>query len=833
MKSKKSARYIYFFAFSAGFAFLVYELAWSRYLSVLLGGTVSSSAVVLASFLAGIGAGAYYYGKKSETSVKLHRALIFLSAASGITALLNFLLFESLSPLIFGQFKDVVFAENLLKFLAFIFLTVPAFFTGGIIPYASKIISYNYQLPESSLGKLYAAETGGSTGGALIAGFVLLGNIGLQASMISASLLYLLIALLLLPKLKQDKLNVPKEPTTKPDTKNSLSAKEASSSPPLALAASFLFGFSLIALQLIWIRIFKTYFTNTVYTFSLITASSVLGLSAGGFYFKKRASRIKSSSALMLRIMFYYSISVFIGLLILYRLPDILMFPLSSWAEVAFVRIIIIPLSASILLVIPPAFFSGFAFPLAWKMNIASRSGSGKGIGKVYLFNTAGSLLGPFVAAFLLIPFIGSGKSVLLIIALLLFGIFILNKRYSTSSLKILPKAALASALVFLFIAAATNKIRFVPPSVYADKEKLISYSENKEATVTVSNYPEKGVFGKSSFVNNSAVIGSDYDAVKVVKMVGHIPYFAGTDIDSALIIGFGVGITASAVASHPGIKQIDCVELVPGLKNLAKHYSDFNLNVARNPKLNFIEGDGRNYLQLTSRKYDLISCDPTHPVLGSGNLYTGEYFEQVRRHLKEGGAVSQYLPLHKLKKSDLCGIIKTFHSVFPEGTLWLGQYHAVLFARKNTKKIDFRIWEKRINKMPKDDFFYLEPYHIAANLVLDSAKISLLCGDSRMLSDDLIYTEFFSFNNFDSENLSSNLQFLSNNRTSISEVFKNIENPKKMNRFLAGNIKLSEALYFKLNGKHRKAVQKLKQASRLNPENQEIPFLLKLYYGQ
>ena len=89
--------------------------------------------------------------------------------------------------------------------------------------------------------------------------------------------------------------------------------------------------------------------------------------------------------------------------------------------------------------------------------------------------------------------------------------------------------------------------------------------------------------------------------------MLGHLPFFINPDAQNALIIGFGIGITASAVAEHD-VNQIDCIEICPGIKHAAKFFNVFNKNVIKNRKVNFIGGDGRNYILVTNKKYDIIS---------------------------------------------------------------------------------------------------------------------------------------------------------------------------------------------------------------------------------
>jgi spermidine synthase len=347
-----------------------------------------------------------------------------------------------------------------------------------------------------------------------------------------------------------------------------------------------------------------------------------------------------------------------------------------------------------------------------------------------------------------------------------------------------------------------------------------------------VINEKQKGIFGNSSFVNNSSVIGSNYDAIKAVKLVGHIPFFAGLKCENALIIGFGIGVTTAAIASHPEVKKIDCVELLPDLVESARFYNDFNNAVYRDKRLHVISGDGRHFLQMTENKYDLISCDPTHPVLGSGNLYTKEYFIQCLEHLNPNGMVSQYLPLHKLRWNDLLGIIKTFHSVFPNSSVWLGQYHAILIGKNGTGKINFQTWKKNIEKMPADMFLYLQPYHIAANVVMSSEMIKNLPDNIKINTDDLNYTEFFSLECFNPDNVYENLNNLSKNRCNINEVFSDMNDSEIMNKFVKGNTKLTESLYFSLLGDRTRALKSLREACIINPEDQEYPFLIKFYFG-
>jgi spermidine synthase len=252
---------------------------------------------------------------------------------------------------------------------------------------------------------------------------------------------------------------------------------------------------------------------------------------------------------------------------------------------------------------------------------------------------------------------------------------------------------------------------------------------------------------------------------------------------------------------------------------------------VARDPRLNLMAGDGRHFLGTTDRTYDLISCDPTHPILGSGSLYTTDYFELCRDHLNPGGMVSQYLPLHKLGDREFRGLIATFGAVFPHSTVWLGHYHAVLLGSLEPIEVAFDDWSARVAALGFDRHFYLEPHHLAATLVLDAPAIARLVATSRLNTDNRSYTEFFRPACLDAGNLVQNLRYLQEQRVPLAGVFRDVPDPGLLDRFVQGNRLMTDALAHKLSGADRESFAALQEAMAVNPEDQEFPFLMRLYF--
>ena len=52
----------------SGLSGLIYEIAWSKYLSLLMGSTAYSHMIVLATFMGGLAWGAWYWGRKADST---------------------------------------------------------------------------------------------------------------------------------------------------------------------------------------------------------------------------------------------------------------------------------------------------------------------------------------------------------------------------------------------------------------------------------------------------------------------------------------------------------------------------------------------------------------------------------------------------------------------------------------------------------------------------------------------------------------------------------------------------------------------------------------------
>lgn len=823
--------------FFAGFSFLVYEVSWVRMLALAIGATVKSGTLVLMAFMAGAGTGAWIWGGMAGKKVPHQKILTILFLLTGLTALAASLLIQSGIPALYGKLASAGFtvssADGVVVPLSLLLMFVPAFFMGGVLPVITGMIACSGQNPGKTIGKVYALETIGSTIGGLATGFLLIRLTGQQNTLLLAIFLNLISALLLWifrfqseSPIREEKADI----TSAAKSSKEKNARDISAgSKTAALTGTFMFGFAMMGLQVVWFRIFRIYMTNTSYTFSLIASVVILGVFAGSrFYASGRAK--KAESDIMAVLLLITAGVVVTGGGILLKIPELIMFPLAGDKDAYFMRIIVIPAISALLVIFSATFLSGYGFPLACALVTGDNSGISRGMGRILFYNTLGSVAGPFLAAFVLIPLLGAGRSVFFFAFSLMGAAWLITRKSAPAKAGGLKYIAIAGSSALLIFLIAAPELKILPPSFTRFNREIMEYRESVEGTWVVGREPGGKGAALATYVNNSAVIGSSYDAIKVVKMVGHLPFYAGLECKNVLVVGFGIGVTTSAIASHPEVESIDCIELVAGLKDAAHYYGGLNNNVQNDRRLKVFPGDGRHYLQASGKKYDLISSDPTHPVLGSGSLYTKEYFELCKSRLNEGGMVSQYLPLHKLLPADFQGIIKTFHSVFPQSAVWLGHNHAVLLGVNGRLSVDFGQWSERIADSPADPYFYNNPYHLAACLVLDDASVSQFPESLRLNTDNFPATEFFKMASFDNENIVENLNFLNRNRCRPGGIFTGIPDSAMMQRFIEGNRLLTEGIALDLNGNRRGLLNKLSEAAGANPENEEYPFLIKFY---
>ena len=148
-------------------------------------------------------------------------------------------------------------------------------------------------------------------------------------------------------------------------------------------------------------------------------------------------------------------------------------------------------------------------------------------------------------------------------------------------------------------------------------------------------------------------------------KLMPILPLIARPDSKRALVVAFGMG-TAFRSALIAGLRT-DTVELVPSVPDMFGFYYPDAPEVLADPAGRVIIADGRNHLELTTERFDIILTDPPPPIESSGAsvISSLEYYEAGRDHLTDGGVMMQWVP-YGAPEADFQDHIRTFASVYP-----------------------------------------------------------------------------------------------------------------------------------------------------------------------
>ena len=186
----------------SGFASLVYENAWTRSLTLVIGSSIYSFSTMLVTFLIGLALGGFIYARVLGNKEARLTTFGLIELWVGLSALATIPLFERL-PLIFVRllhgFGDTFTVFLYLQiFLSALVMFVPTVLLGMTFPLVARLFTQSLYRVGSGVGSSYAANTVGAVLGAFAGGFILIPNIGVQNTIIFGVVLNLVIGCWLL-----------------------------------------------------------------------------------------------------------------------------------------------------------------------------------------------------------------------------------------------------------------------------------------------------------------------------------------------------------------------------------------------------------------------------------------------------------------------------------------------------------------------------------------------------------------------------------------------------------------------------------------------------------
>jgi spermidine synthase len=232
------------------------------------------------------------------------------------------------------------------------------------------------------------------------------------------------------------------------------------------------------------------------------------------------------------------------------------------------------------------------------------------------------------------------------------------------------PAAAAAALLAGCMLTPSGFDAGYLLPGSIQSRDPVSSLKSNGTDTSYVIRAPE----GAYLFFGNTSMSGTVTPSQVYMRLMAHVPLLLQADPQSALVICFGVGNTASAIATHDSIRHLDIVDLNRNVFETAWEFATTNDEVYRDPRVRLINDDGRSFLRLSRNTYDLITSEPPPPMqAGVYRLYSQEYYRDVLAHLTPGGMMTQWLPVYQMPSKAAAEAIAAFVQVFPHTLLYSG----------------------------------------------------------------------------------------------------------------------------------------------------------------
>jgi spermidine synthase len=716
----KRSPLIYILFFASGITALIYEIVWTRMLTLVFGHTVFSVSVVLAAFMAGLGFGSYLFGvvvdrmaapssgAKGEESAPVPLLLygwieVGVFVLGGLLSLLfaNFSVFYSWVHI--GLPDSLLIQNGVKAALAFTLIFVPTTLMGATLPIISKYYVTDNSRLGRQIGILYGVNTLGAVVGCLLTGFVFISALGVLQTALLAAVLNLFVGVIAI-RIYQDSGG---ESTMKVSLSNFSWPKFSfDATQKMWMGVSLVCGFTALAYEVVWTRLLVFSISSTVYSFSMMLAVFLLGIVLGSVLVIPVVSRVANLRTVLI------VLQVGTGLFVigsLYNMNDLLSAPWNSYkltdASGALLRYFMD--SASLMLV--PTLLLGMSFPILIKMVSDGFENIGRATGQIYASNTLGAILGSLFMGFLILPELGSQKSLMLIASLnLLLGVVLFLKGpYLSSGLRRVMAVTFAAVIVFVNVAVPDNLLdRFFMRDSVGNRniKKLLFFEEGLTDTVAVftDNYGILDPDAKRLITNGISMSASNVIASRYMKLFAHVPILLldSTEQD-VLVVCFGTGQTTGAAGIHPRVRSVDSLDLSPSVFRAGHVFAKENHDALNNPKVNIVLQDGRNHLLTTGKKYDVITSEPPPPRTAfTVNLYTKEYYELTKSRLKPGGIVAQWIPLHSQGEKEVAMHFKTFRSVFPYAIAWMSVANEILIIGSDQPiELDFEKLKDRLEE--------------------------------------------------------------------------------------------------------------------------------------
>ena len=409
----------------SGAAGLIYESIWSRYLGLFVGHSAYAQVIVLVIYLGGMSAGAAIAARYSE---RIKEPLVMYAGVEIVVGLIGLMfhsLFRSVTDLAYSAIFPALAGGGALVMakwtIAGLLILPQSLLLGTTFPLMSagllrRVSSDGATDTGRVLSVLYFANSIGAALGVLVAGFYLIGAVGLPGTLLTAATINLLVGLTVFGavRLEKDNDDVPEPPPARLDSPipgSSIPSASNLSLPRLwrvllivaagTALASFIY-------EIAWVRMLSLVLGSATHSFELMLSAFILGLALGAFWVRSRADTFRDplrALGITQWAMGALAIVTLAAYLASFDWMAALIQGLDTTVD-GYHFFSVAKYGIALTVMLPATFCAGITLPLITRMLMAAGGGE-KAIGAVYSVNTLGSIVGAALAALVLMPLLG------------------------------------------------------------------------------------------------------------------------------------------------------------------------------------------------------------------------------------------------------------------------------------------------------------------------------------------------------------------------------------------------------------------------------------------
>jgi len=694
--------------FAGGVAALSWEVVWQLQATLAFGVSAAGTALTLAASMGGMTVGALTMGSRLRGRVvrrplRLYGILELVIGICGLLLLPGFRLLESFDAVVYTAspaLAPLIHAGGMTLLLA------PATLAMGATVPVFQLVARRFG---TSVSVLYGMNTAGAAGGVLLLSFWLLPTFGVSTSCALVALLngtVFLVAAFVETRAARSRKDA--------DAETEASDARGLGVPAIAQITVLCTGFATFGLEVAWFRALRAAFWSTSSTFAIMLAAVLIPLALGARCVPwLRRRNISPRTPLF-----------FAGVAILLATPLVERMDLVVAIDQPFGVVLVIWLLMTLIAIGPAVFFLATALP--WYLEAHPEPSA---TGRLYGLNTLGSVAGSLLAAWGLLPWLGSSATAWGLGVLVLTLAFMHYPARGRIRVGVVGGIALVVAVV---TSSGPGLDRMYGERSFRGN-RILAHDEGPDFTTSVIQW---ATGDRYLYIDGFSATTDDPVAGHYMYWMGALPARLHPDPQRGLVICFGTGQTTNAVRQHVR-GDVDVVDVSRAVLDMAPHFGA-NQSVLEDPRVHPIVMDGRAWLRRSREAYDVITLEPMPPnFAGVNSLYSKEFYEIMSRRLAPGGVVAQWLPVHLLDPTHAASIAATFVGVFPDSILWVDPVGgtSILAGRREGAEEGFG----RVHPGPPDvpANRKLDDEEIQRSLLLDRESLGRYAKTGTLVTDD------------------------------------------------------------------------------------------------